>query len=245
MRRRSLLKATGVSTLTIGLAGCLGRLPFTDDEDEGDGGGGEDNQDTDTNPDANGDNDTDSNNDTDSDTDTDGEEERSDREGGGSADGGDEDDGADAGDSDSDSDSDGSEEDGDERHEDELEDLAPEQEDVEPDRDEYDQPEEQEIVERDPSDVAVDVDGGEDGGVVVVSGSVTNVSEEFIDAVDLDFEFYDSSGEYIGGQLVTVSDIDPGASESFEIELGVDELQGELAEAALASVNVYGYPGQR
>lgn len=133
---------------------------------------------------------------------------------------------------------------GDTAEEDDEDELAPDREDVEPDRDEYDEPEEREVIERDSDDVTVDVSAREEDGLIRMSGSVTNVSDKFIDVVDLRFEFYDSEegDEYVGGRLVSVTEIDPGDSEPFEEEIWADELQGELARAELVSVEVFGFP---
>lgn len=126
--------------------------------------------------------------------------------------------------------------------EDEEDELVPDREDVEPDRDEYDEPEEREVIERDSDDVSVDASAQEDDGLIVISGSATNVSDEFIDVVNLRFELYGSGDEYIGGQLVSVQYIDAGASVSFEEEIWADELRGALARIEIGAVEVFDFP---
>jgi hypothetical protein len=141
---------------------------------------------------------------------------------------------------DSNDDEDGEE--GETEEEDEEDELVPDREDVEPDRDEYDEPEEREVVERDSDDVSVDANARDEGGLIVISGSVANDSDEDIDAVDLYFELYDSGDEYIGGRLVSVGDVDAGASASFEEEVWTDELRGVLARIEIGAVEVYNFP---
>lgn len=126
--------------------------------------------------------------------------------------------------------------------EDEEDELVPDREDVEPDRDEYDEPEERDVIERDSDDVSVDASAQEEDGLIVISGSVTNVSDEDIDAVDLYFELYDSGGEYIGGRLVSVGSVDAGDSASFEEEVWADELRGVLTRVEIGAVEVYDFP---
>ena len=125
--------------------------------------------------------------------------------------------------------------------EDEEDELVPDREDVEPDRDEYDEPEDREAIERDSDDVSVDASAQEDDGLIVISGSVTNVSDEFVDAVNLRFELYGSGDEYIGGRLVSVQDIDAGTSVSFEEEIWADELRGALARIEIGAVEVFDF----
>lgn len=141
---------------------------------------------------------------------------------------------------DSNDDEDGEE--GETEEEDEEDELVPDREDVEPDRDEYDEPEEREVVERDSDDVSVDASARDEGGLIVISGSVANGSDEDIDAVDLYFELYDSGDEYIGGRLVSVGSVDAGASASFEEEVWADELRGVLARIEIGEVEVYDFP---
>ena len=221
MNRREYLAGTSLFGVAA-TAGCLEWVFPDEDEDEDAEAGG------DTQTDGAGDNresdEDEQNAEDETESSEDGEEDTDERE-------------------DSNDDEDG-EEKGETEEEDEEEELAPDREDVEPDRDEYDEPEEREVIERDSDDVSVDVSAQEEDGLTVISGSVTNVSDEFIDAVDLRFEFYDSEegGEYVGGRLVSVAEIDPGEAASFEEEIWADELQGELARIELEAVEVFGFP---
>ena len=221
MNRREYLAGAGLCGITA-TAGCL-EWVFPDDNEDEDAEAGGNTQTDGAGDDGESDED-EQNAEDETESSEDGEEDTDERE-------------------DSNDDEDGEEE-GETEEEDEEDEIAPDREDVEPDRDEYDEPEEREVIERDSDDVSVDVSAQEEDGLTVISGSVTNVSDEFIDAVDLRFEFYDSEegGEYVGGRLVSVAEIDPGESASFEEEIWADELQGELARIELEAVEVFGFP---
>lgn len=60
-----------------------------------------------------------------------------------------------------------------------------------------------------------------------MTGTVTNVSEEPIDVVDLEVSFYDESGSYLTADLVSITNLDPSKSESFEITITPDQAHGE------------------
>lgn len=214
--RRDILKGTGATTLTLGLAGCLNRLPFVGSDEEDDD---EETDHEDDHDDAERDEQEDSPEDTDED-DTD------------------EDDAEDADQETDDEANDDENEDEDE----EEEDTVPDREDVEPDEDEYEDHEQREVVERDPSDIEIDVTGTrEENGTVLITGAVTNVSEEYIDAVDIRFEFQDDAGESVGRQLVNVHDIDGGESVEFEEEIFDSELGGPVEAIEITSIEVYGF----
>lgn len=119
--------------------------------------------------------------------------------------------------------------------------LYPDEEDTEIDRDQYDEPEQRETTERDDDDVEIeatyDVD---DMGNLTISGTVTNVSDEPIDAVDLNLSVYDPEDEYLWGEIVGVEDLDSGAREAFEGGWAADEERGEVDHVEIVPT-VYDY----
>lgn len=142
--------------------------------------------------------------------------------------------------------SDAEEEDGsteDEDDENPEDQLTPDEDESDIDRDDYEQHEEREHEERDEADVETTADAREDEAMVIVEGTVENVSDVPIDTVDLDISFY-GSGEgvdedgYLGATFVSVEDLEPGESEAFESATEADELAGEVEEIDVG-VTVY------
>lgn len=225
--RRDILKGTGATTLTLGLAGCLNRLPFVgsdaEDEDEDqdqerDDAGETDHEDDHDNAESS------EQEDDPEDTDEDDTDED------------------DAEDADQETDDEANDDENEDEDDDVEEDTVPDREDVEPDQDDYEDHEQREVVERDPSDIEIDVMGTrEENGTVLITGAVTNVSEEYIDAVDIRFEFQDDAGESVGRQLVNVHDIDAGESVEFEEEIFDSELGGPVEAIEITSIEVYGF----
>lgn len=230
--RRNVLKGTGATTLTIGVAGCLNRLPFvgSDDEDE----------DADRNEDEGEDTDRDDAEETgqeDAHDDTESSEQEDDP-----ADT-DEDDTTEDDADDAEQETEGEDEDSeDDDEEEEKEDTVPDREEVHPDEDDYEDHEGREVVERDPSDIEIAATGTEEeNGTVLITGTVTNVSEEYIDAVDIRFEFQDDAGESVGRQLVNVHDIDAGESVEYAEEIFDGEFTGPVETIEVTSIEVYGF----
>ncbi|WP_245998741.1 FxLYD domain-containing protein, partial [Halalkalicoccus subterraneus] len=73
-------------------------------------------------------------------------------------------------------------------------------------RDEYDENySEYETTARDPSAVEITADAQQaSDGSLLISGMVTNVSDQTIDVVDIELVFYGTNDEYLSATLVTV-----------------------------------------
>ena len=213
MKRREFL-ATGVFVGTLATAGCLGWFRSNGSDDEADGG-----TDDESDADSASDQSEDDDGDPDSDQGTDDEDEQEGNEG-------------------IDEDENGTEDD---EQEDVDDELYPDEEDMEIDRDHYDEPESRETTGRDDDDVEIeatyDVD---DIGNFTISGTVTNVSDEPIDAVDLDLSVYNPEDEHLWGETVGVEDLDSGASEKFEGGWAADEERGEVDHVEIVPT-VYDY----
>lgn len=97
-------------------------------------------------------------------------------------------------------------------------------------RDEYDENySEYETTARDPSGVKITVDAQQvSTGSLLVSGTVTNVSDQTIDVVDIEFVFYGTDDEYLSATLVTLRDLEPSDSHEFETQPTTGTIEGDL-----------------
>lgn len=222
MKRRTFL-ATGALVGGLSTGGCLSRFGIGGDaensggdheesEENEDGGSGEDNHDEQA------------------------DDEQEDDSTGATdeADGRDEEEGEDE----DDEESDGVDEE--EEEEDPEDQLTPDEEDIEPNRDEYERHERREYEERSEDDVEVTAEAHDDGTVVTVEGSVENVSDEPIDAVDLDSSLYGPGDEYLGATRTSVQELAPGESEAFESSTEAGDVVGEIEYIDMAAT-VYEY----
>lgn len=104
----------------------------------------------------------------------------------------------------------------------------PDEEDLEVNEDKYENHGSSETRERSPDDIMVKATAElKESGRATVTGTVTNASEEPIDVVDLEVSFYDKGGSYLTADLVSITNLDPNASESFEITITPDQARGE------------------
>lgn len=130
------------------------------------------------------------------------------------------------------------------REDDEEPPLTPEENETEPDRERYNDTdaEQQETVALDPSTVSVEPEAHDTGTDVVLKGTVTNTSEQYVSAVSLDYSFYDYNDEYIGGYTVTVRELEPDETKDYEEVMGKENLQAEIGQRPELDVMVYGPP---
>lgn len=108
----------------------------------------------------------------------------------------------------------------------------PTEEQTEIDRDEFDggdgEPADTEERPADHVETEVDREGIERAdGMISVSGTVTNVSDEPIDAVDIELVFLDADGREVGRELRTVRDLGAGETETWGIRTVETTLRGE------------------
>lgn len=104
----------------------------------------------------------------------------------------------------------------------------PDAEDLEVNEDEYDDHGTSETEERSPADITIEATAQlEKSGGATVRGTVTNVSDEPIDVVDLEVIFYDVSGSYLTADLVSITTLSANKSESFEVVITPDQARGE------------------
>ncbi|WP_245998668.1 FxLYD domain-containing protein, partial [Halalkalicoccus subterraneus] len=88
---------------------------------------------------------------------------------------------------------------------------------------------EYETTARDPSAVEITADAQQaSDGSLRVSGTVTNVSDQAIDVVDIELVFYGTSDEYLSATLVTVRDLEPSESREFETQPTTGTIEGDL-----------------
>ncbi|WP_238532938.1 FxLYD domain-containing protein [Halalkalicoccus jeotgali] len=97
-------------------------------------------------------------------------------------------------------------------------------------RDEYDENYgEYETTARDPSDVEITADAQQaTDGSLLVSGTITNVSDRAIDVVDIELVFYGTNDAYLSATLVTVRDLGPAESREFETQPNTGTIARDL-----------------
>ncbi|MCL7418911.1 MAG: FxLYD domain-containing protein, partial [Halalkalicoccus sp.] len=97
-------------------------------------------------------------------------------------------------------------------------------------RDEYDENYgEHETTARDPSEVEITADAQQaPNGSLLVSGTVTNVSDRAVDVVDIELIFYGVDDAYLSATLVTVRDLESAESREFETQPTTGTIEGNL-----------------
>lgn len=91
-----------------------------------------------------------------------------------------------------------------------------------------------ETTARDPSAVEITADAQQAStGLLLVSGTVTNVSGRAIDVVDIELVFYGTDDEYLSATLITVRNLEPAERREFETELTTGTIGGTPARIEL------------
>lgn len=87
-----------------------------------------------------------------------------------------------------------------------------------------------ETTARDPGAVEITADAQQaPDGTLLVSGTVTNVSDRAIDVVDIELVFYGTNDEYLSATLITVHDLESDESREFETQLTTGTIGGTPA----------------